>query len=42
VAFFAFPIAIVRADAAYFSYALLNYIHSTLHAGSVIDYNLVS
>jgi hypothetical protein len=40
VAFFAFPIAIVRADAAYFSYALLNYIHSTLHAGSVIDYNL--
>jgi hypothetical protein len=40
VAFFAFPIAIVRADAAYFSYTLLSYIHSTLHAGFVIDYNL--
>jgi hypothetical protein len=40
VAFFSFPIAIVRADAAYFSYTLLSYIHATLHAGFVIDYNL--
>jgi len=40
VACFGFPIAIVRADAAYFSYALLNYIRSVLQAGFVIDYNL--
>jgi hypothetical protein len=40
VAFFAFPIALVRADAAYFSYALLGYIHTVLRAGFVIDYNL--
>ena len=40
VACFGFPIAIVRADAAYFSYALLNYIRTVLHAGFVIDYNL--
>jgi hypothetical protein len=37
---FGFPIAIVRADAAYFSYALLNYIRTVLQAGFVIDYNL--
>ena len=37
---FGFPIAIVRADAAYFSYALLNYLRTTLQAGFVIDYNL--
>lgn len=37
---FGFPIAIVRADAAYFSYALLAYIQTVLHAGFVIDYNL--
>ena len=37
---FGLPIAIVRADAAYFSFALLNYIHSVLQAGFVIDYNL--
>ena len=40
VAFFGFPIAIVRADAAYFSFPLLHYIHSVLRAGFVIDYNL--
>jgi hypothetical protein len=40
VACFGFPITIVRADAAYFSYPLLNYIHTVLHAGFVIDYNL--
>lgn len=40
VACFGFPIAIVRADAAYFSYALLNYIRTVLQAGFVIDYNL--
>ena len=37
---FGFPIAIVRADAAYFSYALLNYLRTTLQAGFVIDYNM--
>ena len=40
VAFFGFPIATVRADAAYFSYALLDYIHTVLRAAFVIDYNL--
>ena len=36
---FHFPIAIVRADAAYFTYPLLNFIRTVLHAGFVIDYN---
>ena len=40
VAFFGSPIAIVRADAAYFSYPLLGYIRNVLQAGFVIDYNL--
>lgn len=40
VACFGFPIALVRADAAYFSYALLNYVRVVLRAGCVIDYNL--
>ena len=40
VACFGFRIAIVRADAAYFTYALLNYIRVVLHAGFMIDYNL--
>ena len=40
VAFFAYPIVVVRADAGYFTYALLNFIHAGLHAGFVIDYNL--
>ena len=40
VACFDFPIAMVCADAAYFGYALLSYIHTVLHAGFVIDYNL--
>ena len=37
---FHFPIAIVRADAAYFTYSLLNFIRTVLHAGFVVDYNL--
>src|SRR3990172_3965852 len=40
VAFFGFQIAIVRADAGYFTYPILNFIHTVLHAGFVIDYNL--
>lgn len=40
MACFGLPIAIVRADAAYFSYALLDYIRTLLHASFVIDYNL--
>jgi hypothetical protein len=40
VACFGCPIAIVRADAAYFSYSLLDYLGTVLHAGFVIDYNL--
>lgn len=40
VACFGIPIAVVRADAAYFSFTLLNYIHTVLQAGWVIDYNL--
>lgn len=39
-AFFGLPIAIVRADAAYFSFALFHYVHMVLRAGCVIDYNL--
>lgn len=33
-------ITIVRADAAYFTHAILAFIHTVLGAGSVIDYNL--
>lgn len=40
VAFFAYPIMIVRADAGYFTYPLLNFIRVVLQAGFVIDYNL--
>lgn len=40
VAFFRFPIAIVRADAGYFTYPIMNFIRTVLHAGFVIDYNL--
>jgi hypothetical protein len=40
VAFFAYPIVVVRADAGYFTYAILNFIRVVLHAGFVIDYNL--
>jgi hypothetical protein len=40
VACFNLPIAVVRADAAYFSFALLHYIRTVLKAGWVIDYNL--
>lgn len=34
------PIQIVRADAAYFTKAILGFIHTVLHASAVIDYNL--
>lgn len=34
------PIHIVRADAAYFTKAILGFIHTVLHASAVIDYNL--
>lgn len=40
VAFFALPIHLVRADAGYFTYAILNFIRVVLQAGFVIDYNL--
>ena len=40
VACLGFPIAMVRADAAYFSYALLHYVRIVLQAGCMIDYNL--
>jgi hypothetical protein len=40
VACFGISIAVVRADAAYFSFALLHYIRTVLQAGWVIDYNL--
>jgi hypothetical protein len=40
VAFFGFPIVVVRADAGYFTYPILNFIRVVLHAGFVIDYNL--
>jgi hypothetical protein len=36
---FHFPIAIVRADAIYFTYPIMNFIRTVLHAGFVIDYN---
>lgn len=39
-ALFHFPIAIVRADAGYFTYPIMNFIRTVLHAGFVIDYNL--
>jgi hypothetical protein len=40
VALFAFAIGIVRADAGYFTYPILNFIRVVLGAGFVIDYNL--
>jgi hypothetical protein len=40
VAFFGFAITIVRADAGYFTYPLLNFIRTVLHASFMIDYNL--
>ena len=40
VAFFGYPIVIVRADAGYFTYPILNFIRVVLRAGFVIDYNL--
>lgn len=40
VAFFGFSITLVRADAGYFTYPLLNFIRTALHASFMIDYNL--
>lgn len=40
VAFFGFSIISVRADAGYFTYPLLNFIRTVLHASFMIDYNL--
>lgn len=40
VACYGFSIYIVRADAGYFTYPILNFIRVVLHAGFVIDYNL--
>lgn len=40
VLFFGFQIAIVRADAAYFTYSILHFVYQVLQAGCVIDYNL--
>jgi len=40
VTVFHFPVAIVRADAGYYTYAILHFIRTVLHAGFVIDYNL--
>jgi hypothetical protein len=40
VACFGLPITIVRADAGYFTIALLNFIRLVLHASWMIDYNL--
>jgi len=40
VAFFGFSITLVRADAGYFTYPILNFIRTVLHASFMIDYNL--
>ena len=40
VLFFGFSVTIVRADAGYFTYPILNFIRVVLGAGFVIDYNL--
>jgi hypothetical protein len=40
VACYGFSIAMVRADAGYFTYPILNFIRVVLRAGWVIDYNL--
>lgn len=40
VAIFAFSVQIVRADAGYFTYPILNFIRTVLQAGFIIDYNL--
>lgn len=40
VACFGFTITIVRADAGYFTYPILNFIRTVLKAGFMIDYNL--
>lgn len=40
VACFGFTISIVRADAGYFTYPILNFIRTVLKAGFMIDYNL--
>ena len=40
VAFYGFSFTIVRADAGYFTYPILNFIRTVLGAGFMIDYNL--
>ncbi len=40
VTLFTYPIVVVRADAGYFTYAILNFVRVVLQAGFVIDYNL--
>jgi len=40
VACFGFTFTVVRADAGYFTYPLLNFIRTVLHAGFMVDYNL--
>jgi hypothetical protein len=40
VVLYGFDIWIVRADAAYFTWAILGFIHTVLRAGSVVDYNV--
>ena len=40
IVLFAYPVVIVRADAGYFTYPILNFIRVVLRAGFVIDYNL--
>jgi hypothetical protein len=40
VACFGFSITLVRADAGYFTYPILNFIRMVLHASFMIDYNL--
>jgi hypothetical protein len=40
IAFYGLSILIVRADAGYFTYPILNFIRTVLQAGFMIDYNL--
>lgn len=40
VAFYGLSLIVVRADAGYFTYPILNFIRTVLQAGFMIDYNL--
>ncbi len=40
VVFFGFSVQLVRADAGYFTYPILNFVRTVLGAGFMIDYNL--